>query len=148
MPKVVNFGGKHRTMAMFSKLGKYSNFALLAMRAGVGFMMIMHGYPKMLGGPERWGKLGESMANFGITYAPEFWGFMAAFAETIGGVLLMLGYFTRPAALLLLLTMVVAATKHLMSEDGLMKASHSIELAFVFLGLFILGAGRYSIDKD
>lgn len=135
-------------MAMFSKLGRYSNFALLVMRAGVGFMMIMHGYPKLLGGPERWGKLGGAMENFGITYAPEFWGFMAAFAESIGGLLLLLGYFTRPAALLLLITMIVASTRQLMDGDGLMKASHTIELGFMFLGIFILGPGRFSIDKD
>lgn len=135
-------------MALFSKLGKYSNFALLVMRVGIGAMMVLHGYPKLLGGPERWGKLGGAMENFGITYAPEFWGFMAAFAETIGGLLLVLGYMTRPAALLLFITMVVATTKHIMGGDPFSKAYHAIELAVVCFGLFILGPGKYSIDKD
>lgn len=134
-------------MALFSKLGKYSNFALLVMRGGVGAMMILHGYPKLLGGPERWGDLGEAMAHFGVTYAPEFWGFMAAFSEAIGGLLLVLGYMTRPAALLLFFTMVVAAAKHIGGGDPFIKSYHAIELAFVFFGLFILGPGKYSIDK-
>lgn len=136
-------------MAVFSKLGKYTDFALLVTRVGLGFMMVMHGYPKLFAGPEKWAKLGENMKFFGITYAPEFWGFMAAFAESGGGILLILGFLFRPAALLLLITMVVASMKHLNEPGaGLMDASHSIELAIVFFGLFILGPGRYSIDKS
>jgi len=77
-----------------------------------------------------------------------FWGFMAAFAETGGGVLLILGFLFRPAALLLLITMVVAAMKHLYGGDSLMDASHSIELGIVFFGMFILGPGKYSMDKS
>lgn len=134
-------------MAIFSKLGKYSSFALLIMRAGLGFMMIMHGYPKLLGGPEKWGKLGAAMANLGVTYAPEFWGFMAAFSESVGGALLLLGFLFRPAALLLFFTMLVASVKHLYAGDGLMGSSHSIELGIVFFAMFILGPGKYSIDK-
>lgn len=134
-------------MALFSKLGKYSNFALLVMRVGVGIMMVLHGYPKLLDGPERWRRLGGAMENFGVTYAPEFWGFMAAFAEAIGGLLIVLGYMTRPAALLLFITMAVAATKHIMGDDPFSKSYHAIELAFVFFGLFILGPGKYSFDK-
>lgn len=135
-------------MAVFSKLGRFTDFGLLVMRAGLGFMMILHGYPKLFSGPEKWGKLGGAMSNLGITYAPEFWGFMAAFAETIGGALLLLGFFTRPAALLLFFTMVVASMKHLYAGETVMDASHSIELSFVFFALFIIGPGRYSIDKQ
>jgi len=134
-------------MAMFSKLGRFNDFALLVMRVGLGFMMVMHGYPKMLGGPGKWAKLGEAMQHLGITYAPEFWGFMAAFSETVGGGLLILGLVSRPAALLLFFTMLVASLKHLYAGDGLMGASHSIELAVVFLGMTILGPGKYSMDK-
>lgn len=134
-------------MAIFSKLGKYNNFALLILRVGLGFMMVMHGYPKLFGGPEMWGKLGGAMSNLGITYAPEFWGFMAAFSESVGGALLVLGFIFRPAALLLFFTMLVASMKHLYAGDGLMGSSHSIELGIVFFAMFILGPGKYSIDK-
>lgn len=135
-------------MAVFSKLGRFTDFGLLVMRAGLGAMMLLHGYPKLFAGPEKWGKLGGAMANLGITYAPEFWGFMAAFAETIGGALLLIGFFTRPAALLLFFTMLVAAMKHLYAGETVMDASHAIELSFVFFALFIIGPGRYSIDKQ
>lgn len=138
----------NQLMAVFSKLGRFTDFALLVMRVGLGFMMVMHGYPKIFAGPEKWAKLGENMKYLGITYAPEFWGFMAAFAETGGGILLLLGFLFRPAAFLLLVTMVVAALRHLKGGETLMDASHAIELGVVFFALFILGPGRFSIDKE
>ncbi len=132
---------------MFKRLGKYNHFALLIIRLGLGVMMFLHGYPKLLGGVDKWERLGNSMSVLGIDFLPEFWGFMAAFAEAIGGALLLIGWFFRPATLLLLITMIVAALKHLNAGDGIMGASHAIELAVVFLGLFIIGPGKYSVDK-
>ena len=118
------------------------------MRAGLGIMMIVHGLPKITGGVEKWTKLGEAMSHLGVNYYPVLWGFMAAVAEAIGGVLLVLGLAFRPACLLLLFTMIVASTLHISKGDGIMGASHAIELAFVFFGLFFVGPGKYSVDKS
>lgn len=117
------------------------------MRIGLGVMMIMHGYPKLLGGPDKWEKIGGAMADMGVDIFPMFWGFMAAVAEAIGGLMVVLGWQFRLANLLLLITMIVAAFKHLHAGDTVMQASHSIELAFVFAGLLFVGAGKFSIDK-
>jgi putative oxidoreductase len=135
-------------MAFLSKLGNYRSTALLLMRIGVGATMILHGYPKLMGGPEKWTKLGANMKYFGITFYPEIWGFMAAASESIGALLLIIGFLFRPSAFLLMCTMIVAAVTHLKGGDTLNDASHAIELVFVFLGLFMLGPGKYSIDKD
>lgn len=43
-------------MALLASLGKYRNTGLLIIRIGLGVMMMLHGYPKLLGGPEN-GKL-------------------------------------------------------------------------------------------
>lgn len=134
-------------MAILSRLSRHSDAALLLLRLGLGVMMMIHGYPKLIGGPEKWGQLGGSMANLGIHDFPQAWGFAAAFAEGTGGLLLVLGLFFRPACFLLICTMVVAAVRHFAAGDGISGASHAIELGIVFLGLFILGPGRYSIDK-
>lgn len=134
-------------MAIFSGLGRYTDAGLLLMRVGLGAMMIVHGYPKLVGGPEKWAKVGRAMENLNIDAYPTFWGFMAAAAEAFGGLLLMIGLAFRPAALLLLFTMVVAAMSHFAKGDDLLRSSHAIELGFVFLGLFFVGPGRYSIDK-
>lgn len=134
-------------MPLFSKLGKYTSVGLLIIRLGIGAMMIVHGYPKLIGGPEKWSAIGGTMSNIGITQFPVFWGFMAAVTEAFGGLLLILGLAFRPACLFLLFTMIMAAVTHIVGGDGIAGASHPIELASLFLGLFIIGPGKYSVDK-
>ncbi len=131
------------------------NFGLLIIRIGIGIMFVLHGEGKMFGGPEKWLKLGGAMDNIGITFLPTFWGFMAAFAEFGGGILLVLGLLFRPACFLMLCTMFVAASVHWFdaAEAGealkgkIMEGSHAIEAGFVFLGLLFTGSGKYSVDN-
>jgi putative oxidoreductase len=135
-------------MAVLGKLGNYKNLGLLFMRVGLGAMMILHGYPKILGGPDKWEKLGKAMGNFGIDFFPVGWGAMAAGTEVIGGLLLVLGWYFRPACIFLLITMIVAAMSHIGRGQGLLEASHAIEVGFAFLGLMFLGPGKFSVDKN
>lgn len=135
-------------MALLSKLGKYKDTGLLILRIGLGVMFIMHGYPKLFGGPEKWVTIGNAMKYIGITFFPVGWGLLAAVTETFGGFLMMLGLAFRPVCILLSITMMVAATMHLKSGDGLNVASHAIEAAFVFIGLTFIGPGKYSVDKS
>ena len=125
---------------------RYRDHALLVLRAGFGIMFMLHGWPKITGGPEKWAGIGGAMSNFGITFAPTFWGLMASLAEFVGGLLLVLGLLTRPACLALIMTMIVAATMHITKGDDFPKISHPIESGIVFLGLLGLGAGRFSLD--
>lgn len=128
-------------------LNKYRDAGLLILRIGLGIMYIFHGAPKISSGPERWGKLGTAMGNFGIDFLPVFWGFMAAFSEFFGGLLLILGLFFRPACILLAITMIVAAGYHIDRGDGLLGASHAIENSIVLLSLILIGSGKLSLDK-
>lgn len=120
---------------------------LLLLRVGMGFMFISHGLPKLLGGPDRWEALGQTMAHFGLNFAPTLWGLAAAISETVGGLLFALGLLFRPATALLLTTMVVASARHLQSGDGFAKASHAIEAAIVFASLLLIGPGAYRFGK-
>ena len=132
---------------ILSSLGKYKDFALLLLRAGLGVMFVLHGWPKILGGPTMWTGLGGSMAHLGITAVPVVWGFLAALSEFGGGICLVLGIAFRPACIMMAATMTVAAVHHLASGDGVMTASHAIEVGVVFLAMLFLGPGRYSVDK-
>ncbi|MFQ6610395.1 MAG: DoxX family protein [Fidelibacterota bacterium] len=124
------------------------NIGLLILRIGIGFMFILHGYPKIIGGPEKWVGLGEkAMTAIGIGFGFTFFGLMAALSEFLGGILLILGLATRYACGFLLVTMIIAATLHLSQGDGIMKASHAIESGVLFLSLIFLGAGKFSIDR-
>jgi putative oxidoreductase len=127
---------------------KTKDIILLVLRIGVGAYLAYAGIPKLMWGPSgtpSWSKLGETMGLFGITFAPTFWGFMAAFAEGIGGILIALGLIFRPAAFLALCTMFVATYMHIT------QMGKGYELALT-LGIFCLiflitGPGRYSIDN-
>jgi len=123
------------------------DIALLILRLGIGFLFILHGYPKMMGGIEKWAGLGSyGMGSLGIHFFPTFWGFMAAFSEFVGGIMVLLGLYIRYFSVLLIITMLVATCSHLVGGDGIMGASHAIESAVVFTCLFILGPGKYSVN--
>ena len=133
-------------MAIFDSLGKYRNTGLLILRVGIGAMMMVHGFPKIMGGPDKWQALGGTMNVIGIDFFPTFWGFMAAITEGLGGFLLLLGLFFRPVNMLLAFTMLIAAIMHIKKGDGILGASHAIELAVLFVALIFIGAGKYSVD--
>ncbi len=119
---------------------------ILVLRLGFGIMFMFHGFPKIMGGTDEWEKAGTEMHSLGINFLPVFWGFMSAFAEFVGGTLLILGLFTRLFAVLMFINMVVAAASHLTKDPALLASAHPIEDAIVFLSLIIMGPGRYSLD--
>jgi len=129
-------------------LGKYRDTGLLIMRLGLGAAFIIHGLPKLTGGPKVWAGLGKAMGHIGIDFFPAFWGFMAALSEGIGGVLLIIGVFYRPICLLLMFTMIIATLSQFGPGRFKEYYSHPLKMAFVFLGLACIGPGRFSVDKD
>ena len=127
-----------------STSAKYNSLGLLLIRLGIGFSFAyFHGWDKISGGVEKWELLGNEMQYLGIHFWPAFWGFMAAFAEFAGGILLIIGLLTRPAAFLMACTMAVANLMHY-HKTGL--ESHPFEMLFIFVALMIMGAGKYSLD--
>ena len=131
----------------------HADLGLLILRLGVGLsMIIFHGWGKISGGPELWTRIGGNMANFGITFLPAVWGFLAAFAEFGGSILLVIGVLTRPAALLLGFTMFVAVVTHLgmppeSPRSGWSGASHALELLAVYVAILLAGPGRFSLGR-
>ncbi len=129
---------------------RYQDFGLLLLRLGMGGMFAYaHGWPKMAGGPEKWEQLGNAIGVLGVpVFLPVFWGFMAAFAEFAGAILLALGLLFRPAAFLLFFTMLVASVMHVSQGDDFGKvSSRPIELAILFGTLLLIGPGRYALDS-
>lgn len=127
---------------------KDRDLGLLLLRVAVGlYLALGHGWGKIVGGPEQWAWLGGNMEMFGLGFAPTFWGFMSSFAEFFCALFVVVGFLTRPAALLVILNMLVAATGHMSGRiDG--GPETALLYAFVFLSLFLLGPGAYSVDKQ
>ena len=117
---------------------------ILLLRVGFGIVFIMHGYPKLLGGIEKWAQLGN-MVEIMLPFFPVFWGFMAALSEGIGGLLLMLGLCTRIVSSFLALTMIGAIVFHVSTAQG--SPMHAIESLIIFISFILMGGGKYSIDE-
>ncbi|HAP02344.1 MAG TPA: DoxX family protein [Bacteroidetes bacterium] len=124
------------------------DIALLILRIGIGFSVAYaHGWGKITGGEEKWLKLGTNMSLIGITFAPVFCGFMAAFSEFAGSIMIGLGFFTRLSSFFLAFTMFIAFYMHIHDGDGFGEASHSFDLLIVSLFFLVAGAGKYSLDS-
>lgn len=132
---------------VFSHRYRFHNLGLLLLRVGLGVMFMLHGYPKLVGGPAAWVGVGGVMGTVGLGFAPAFWGLLAALAEFGGGLLLGLGLGFRLACFGLLVTMAMATVMHLSKGEDFSAYSHALESAFVFLGLLLAGPGRYSLDE-
>ena len=137
---------KQLLMAMMSSSEYCKDLGLLVMRLGLGLIFMRHGFPKLLGGVPEWQWLGDQMANLGITFWPILWGLAAACTESFGGVALFLGLGVRLAAPLMAFVMSVAVVMHITKGDPWGYISHPLALMVVFIGLFITGAGMYSLD--
>lgn len=134
-------------MKRSNKLSNYRDLGILIIRIGLGIMFIYHGYPKLTGGINKWETLGGATKYVGIQFWPVMWGFLSAIVETLGGALLAIGVAFRPVCFLLVINLVVAIALNFGKGEGLMGASHAIEDAIAFAGLFFIGPGRYSVDK-
>jgi putative oxidoreductase len=133
-------------MTLFHSYYPFLHVGLLLMRIGLGISFMAHGLPKLAAGPEGWTSLGGAMANWGINFAPAFWGFAGAMAEFGGGLLLLLGLFFRPVCVVLVLTMATATMVHLKNGDSFSTLSHALEMGIVFFCLLLIGPGHYSLD--
>lgn len=129
-------------------LSQYRDLGLLFLRLGIGPAMILHGLPKLQGGLAAWEKLGLAMGNLGIHFFPAFWGFSSAMVETIGGVLILLGFCFRPTAILLTFNFIVATLLLYKTGSAFENWSHPAELLVLFFSLIFIGAGKYSIDRS
>jgi putative oxidoreductase len=142
-------------LRMWSVLKNYTDAALLFLRLSLGsFYIYAHGWPKLEGGIAKWRVVGTAMHHLGVTFAPAFWGFMAASAESVGCLLLIIGFLFRPSCLMLVITLIVASVSDYASAGAhadafvrFTKASHAIELCLVFFALMFIGPGRFSVDK-
>jgi putative oxidoreductase len=124
-------------------LEKLKPLGLLALRLSLGLSFIFHGYPKLIGDPARWLKL---FPTFGF---PSYFAYISGVLEIFGGGLLILGLFTRGAALLLAIEMGLAVFRYHIPNAGIYAVGmyeFPLLLGAGSLALATTGAGLLSID--
>ena len=138
---------------MWASLKNYSDGALLFLRLTLGTLCLyVYGWPALAGGVGRWKVMGATMKHIGITFGPTFWGFMAACSESLGCLLLIIGFLFRPSCLVLFLTLLVIAVAQIeASRNGIFttfaRDPNAIQLALFVLTLMFIGPGKFSVDK-
>jgi len=132
------------------------DIAALVLRLAAGLIFIPHGWSKVAGEGGVAAFAADMAANYHI---PSFLGYVAAYSEFIGGILLIAGLLTRLDAFLLACTMFVA-TFIVQLPDALYEVPPNAIKLFVALraietplalfaitfALVWLGGGRISLD--
>jgi len=127
------------------------DWGILVLRLGVGIMFVAHGLQMALGlfgGP---GVKGFAQMLTSLGFVPAiFWSYVACYTVLIGGLLLISGILTRPAAFLLLIFILTAGIRvHL--NKGFFLSNGGIEYTFVIaaacLAIILLGPGKFRIFK-
>lgn len=119
----------------------------LLLRFGTGVLLVLHGWPMLVSGPSRWDAAGSSFTEvMGFQLFPLAWGLFVSLSQTLGGALVVAGFFTRTAAALasfVLLVFSVAAYHQ--SGANFFKWAQNAEPALLFacLAIFFIGNGRY-----
>lgn len=115
------------------------NTGLLLLRIGVGVVFLVHGYGKL-------GNMEGTIGFFAMLGLPALIAWAVALIETIGGIALIAGIYTRVSALALAIIMIGAVST---AKRG--KPFGSFELDFVlFMANFALaaiGPGKYAFKK-
>jgi putative oxidoreductase len=143
---------------------------VFVLRLVTGAIFVAHGYPKLFGGPgkpvpslaaeklgpgfvaawqehggERWANRLETL---GVP-APKSMAVLTGLVELVGGVCLVLGLFTRPAAFLMTGQMIAAIWK-VHWKNGLLASrggyEFNLSLIAALLLLLLGGPGRISVD--
>jgi putative oxidoreductase len=119
-----------------------TSLGLLVLRAGAGVMMLAgHGWGKLMS----FGTLSQKFPDpLGVTSPVSL--ALAIFGELVCSVLVVLGVYTRLAAIPPLITMAVAAGIH-HAGDPWADKELAVLYALVFLALIVVGGGRYALDR-
>lgn len=137
-----------RPLARLEVHERAAAFAPLALRLSLATVFLAHGIQKLLG-------LGAAAGAFeAMGFSPGMlWAPLTAALEVVGGLALVLGFFTRAAALALLASQLVALfLVHLPNGFFLKPEGNGIEFNLVLIGgllaLVFLGSGKIGVDEE
>jgi len=127
------------------------SLSVVPLRLVAGILFIAHGAQKLFAWFGGYGLEGTGQWMESIGLAPGYlMALMAGSAEFFGGLLLIIGFLTRPTSFVLAITMVVAIFSfHI--DNGLFMTTNGYEFALtlfaISISLMFSGAGKLSLDN-
>jgi len=123
-------------------LSSLQPFGALLLRLTLGVSMIVHSYEKVI--PH--GALNH-YAHYIVSLGMHYWlGYVSAFTEFAGGILLIIGFLTRFAAFMISINMAFAlilVNRH----HGYSGSEYSLALFVIAAMLVVYGAGAPAFDR-
>lgn len=131
-------------------LNSQAGLAGLILRVPLGLILAAHGAQKLFSWFGGYGLEGTGKWMASIGFEPGYWmALMAGSAEFFGGIALVVGLLTRPAAAVTAFAMLMAMTVHL--GNGLFVSNNGYEFALILavacLAMAVQGAGSFSLDR-
>ena len=127
------------------------DLGLLILRIFIGSCFVVHGLGKLgIVGTGNMAGFTGWLEELGVPFAA-VQARIAMLSEIVGGTLLAVGFFARPAAVLLVVTMIVAGklghkgAGYLITNDP-PGAEYPINLAAICIIIALLGPGMFSLD--
>ena len=124
--------------------GSLWEFAETLLRVVAGLALVTHGFPKIM---NPLGPVGvvEKVGLF--PGPPEFWAVLLSCTEFFGGILIALGFLTRPAAFAAMIGLAVTIYFHwILMGEGYSGAEKSILWTTIMFYFVIRGANAHSVD--
>lgn len=117
------------------------NVAILLLRLGVAALVMTHGIPKLM-------RVLDGNLGFGdpLGIGPATSLLLVTFAEAICAFFILIGLWTRVAAIPLIINFIVVVfVAH--ADDPFGNKEKGVFFLISFIVLFLTGAGKYSLDK-
>ncbi len=111
--------------------------AIVVLRLGVGLVFIYTGWMKVA-------NLSGTASFFATLGFSAFWAYLVSFVELIGGIAIILGVYTRVAAMLLVITMIVAT---FILRHNIGQAIAPFMTLFASLAIALAGSKKCAVMK-
>jgi putative oxidoreductase len=134
-------------LTSLKSLSRFHDFGVLVLRLAFGFQLVKVSWQNALMPAEKMPEFINYLTSLGFPF-PTVGAYVSTYTEFIGGILLILGLWVLPTAMLLIINFTMAFfLAHIAVSDTYQNTFPSANLVAVNLFLLFNGAGKYSVDN-